>query len=117
MLSASRAAALSFRVCQRCMSTRSSRIVAPLRPSAHFRIKAYQQPGATFATVARHNVEGKSSADEAVEKIQELYVEYSIARLCAVTNLLHIATRQHETKSAASKPMSLLRVNSNIHTV
>jgi hypothetical protein len=80
MIAATRIAASSLRVCRRCMSTRSSLIVAPSRPSSHYRRQAYRQPGATFATVTKHNVEGKSTADEAVEKIQELYVAYSIVK-------------------------------------
>lgn len=56
------------------MSTGRNRIVAPIRPSAtNSRILAHRQTRAAFATV-RPTSEGKSSADEAVEKIQELYV-------------------------------------------
>jgi hypothetical protein len=75
MIAASRAAAVasSSRICRICMSIRSSRFIPSIRPSPHPRIQAYRQPRAAFATVARHSAE-KSSADDAVEKIQELYV-------------------------------------------
>jgi hypothetical protein len=69
------------------VSTRSSRIVAPSRPSSQYWLRAYRLPGASYATVAGHNAEGKSSADEAVEKIQELYVACSIGNNLRHTDL------------------------------
>lgn len=67
------------------MSTGKNRIVAPVRPSAtNSKILAYRQPRAAFATV-RPTSEGKTSADEAVEKIQELYVAIPIGNAMRCT--------------------------------
>ncbi|KAE9991659.1 hypothetical protein EG327_011202 [Venturia inaequalis] len=107
MFFSSRIAASSLRVCQRCMSTRSNRIVAPIRPSAvHSRIRAYRPPRAAFATV-RPNSEGKSSADEAVEKIQELYEtardEFELASEETEENTIYAADDRAAAKEELEK--------------
>lgn len=117
MFSAPKIAASSLRICRRCMSSRGSRIVAPLRPSLRSsKVLAYRQPAATFASI-RPTSEGKSTADEAVEKIQELYVVIPNWLSYAQYLMCSIATRQREMKSVVFEQVSLTRAHSNTYSV